>query len=152
MVKFVYTVTTDRFPWSLPAKDPVTDALPPVFGIVNPSCPALFCRKLKPENDAEVECTDFGVHARVGAKRFEDTTPPHAFVGDRTTSVRPPPFTCLTFDFDVVQALAWIVHVIFSGFVPPLRSGGEREIDPVTFRYVTLPVATVTLDLAAADA
>lgn len=62
------------------------------------------------------------------------------------------PFTCLTFDFAVVQPLTWIFHTIFSGFVPPRWSGGERDIDPVTLRHVTLPVATVTLDFGAADA
>jgi hypothetical protein len=62
------------------------------------------------------------------------------------------PFTCAIFDLFVVHPLTWIFHTIFSGFVPPLRSGGEREIDPVTLRQVTLPVATVTLDLEAADA
>jgi hypothetical protein len=59
------------------------------------------------------------------------------------------------FDFDVVHALAWTVHTIFSGFVPPLRSGGERVIVPVTLWQTMLPVATVTLGfecLVAADA
>jgi hypothetical protein len=68
MVRFVYTVTLEREPWFFPANDPVTEAVPRVLGRVNPSSPALFCRKVKPENVPAVEWIDVGLHVKVACK------------------------------------------------------------------------------------
>ena len=59
---FVYTVAVERAPWSVPAKEPVTAAVPPALGTVNPASPTLFYTKEKPENDAVVLWIEPGFH------------------------------------------------------------------------------------------
>ncbi len=102
----VNAVMVDCAPWSFPAKDPFREAVPPVFGMVSPTSPALFCMKVTPENVATVSWIEFGLHANVALKAAEPSRPAQAFVALLSVAVRLAPFTWETFDFVVLHPLA----------------------------------------------
>ena len=52
-------------PWSLPAKEPVTEAVPPLLGNTNPTSPALLVTMRWPEKVTMLLAIELGVHRAV---------------------------------------------------------------------------------------
>ena len=52
-------------PWSLPAKEPLTDAVPSLLGNSNPMSPALLVARLAPEKVTSLLAIELGVHCPV---------------------------------------------------------------------------------------
>jgi hypothetical protein len=61
----VYVDALEPAPPSLPAKEPVTGALPPLLGNTNPTSPALLVSMLWPEKVTMLFAIELGVHRAV---------------------------------------------------------------------------------------
>ena len=131
---------------SVPAKEPVTEAVPPLLGNTKPTSLVLLVSILWPEKVTTLLAIELGVHRAVqlgdpdAASDVARTA--QALDGSETVSVEVPPVTLETSDALVVQVDAAIAIVTVSGLVPPFCRGGSKVTVPVP-EQVTDPVATV---------
>jgi len=63
-------------PLSLPANEPVTEAVPPLPGNSNPTSPALLVVRLEPEKVIVLLAIELGVHRAVHVDPVLDFAPP----------------------------------------------------------------------------
>jgi len=137
-------------PLSLPANEPVTEAVPPLLGNTNPTSPALLDSMLWPENVTVLFAIELGIHRAVHVEEVGVLAAPRAeqaLEARENVKVEVAPVTAETFDPLVVQLEAAIVTVTVSELVPPFCSGGSKVTVPLP-EQVTVPVA---MAIAAVD-
>lgn len=128
-------------PWSVPANDPVTLAVPPASGKVNPSSPETPEAPPYPENVRTVGRTVEGVQLMSMVRAREVSSPAQELV-ELVIVADPVPFvTRETLEPFVVHPAAVSVIAVDSGLVPFVVSAGENANAPEMVRHVTDPVA-----------
>jgi len=131
-------------PLSLPANEPVTEAVPPLLGNTNPTSPVLLVSMLWPEKVTVLLAIELGVHLAVHVEDVGVLAAPRAEQALETrenVSMEVAPVTVETFDPLVVQLEAAIVTVTVSELVPPFCNGGSKITVPVPEQLMA-PVAT----------
>lgn len=130
-------------PWSAPANDPVTLAVPPALGSAKPSSPEVPEAPPYPENVRTVGRMVEGVQLMSMVRAREVSSPVQELVGLESVEDPVPVVTRDAFEPFVVQPAAVSVIAVDSGVVPFVVSGGENANVPEMFVHVTEPVAII---------
>jgi hypothetical protein len=137
------TTAIELAPLSEPAKDPVTLAVPPGLGKVNPPAPERDELKLYSEKLMTLARIFAGVQVALTVRDLKVSTRLQAFDVLDIVVVTLPLVTVGTFDPDVVHPVAFKAIAVDKVLPPLVVSRGENARPPVRWVHVTLPVATV---------
>jgi hypothetical protein len=129
---------------SEPANDPVTLAVPPGLGNVNPPAPEGLELTLYSEKVMTLGWMLAGVQLALMVRDLKVSTRLQAFDMLEIVVVTLPLVTPGTFDPDVVHLVAVKTMTVDKALPPLAVSRGEKASAPVIWLQVTLPVAMMT--------